>query len=203
MTPLFPLPNVVLFPDVFLPLHIFEERYRMMVQDALSENQTIGVVLIRKAESHMSKTSAVYEVGCSGFISHCERMTNGCFNIVLRGQERFRILKEDHSKPYRRAMVKYLTESLSSAEILRQKRERLEQLLTTRLTTTESVTWMASQMADTDFINALSQYLELEPAEKQALLERPGLKERCQSLIDLLEINNLTDRNGSSQPIVQ
>ena len=56
MTPLFPLPNVVLFPDVFLPLHIFEERYRMMVQDALSENQTIGVVLIRKAESHMSKT---------------------------------------------------------------------------------------------------------------------------------------------------
>ena len=56
MTPLFPLPNVVLFPDVFLPLHIFEERYRMMVQDALSENQTIGVVLIRKAESQMSKT---------------------------------------------------------------------------------------------------------------------------------------------------
>tara|TARA_Y100000588_G_scaffold387631_1_gene485829 strand:+ start:230 stop:841 length:612 start_codon:yes stop_codon:yes gene_type:complete len=203
MIPLFPLPNVVLFPDVFLPLHIFEERYRMMVQDALSENRTIGVVLIRKTDSHLSNIPAVYDVGCSGFIANCERMTNGYFNIVLRGQKRFRILKEDHSKPYRRATVEYLAEPLSSVEVLKQKRERLEQLLTTRLTTTESVTWMASQMADTDFINALSQYLELEPAEKQALLERDGLKERCQSLIDLLEINNLTDRNGSSQPIVQ
>jgi len=203
MTPLFPLPNVVLFPDVFLPLHIFEDRYRMMVQDALSENRTIGIVLLREKNSHVSRTSTVYNVGCSGLITHCERMANGCFNIVLRGQERFRILEEDHSKPYRRAMVEYLTEPIPAAEVLRQKRERLEQLLTKRLTSTESVTWMASQMADKDFINALSQYLELEPAEKQALLERQGLKERCQSLIDLLEINNLTDRNGSSQSIIQ
>ena len=203
MTPLFPLPNVVLFPGTLLPLYIFEDRYRMMVQDALSENRTIGIVLIRKTDSPVSRTPAVYDVGCSGLIAHCERMTNGCFNIVLRGQRRFRILKEDHSKPYRRAMVEYWTEPLSSAELLRQKRERLEQLLATRLTATESITWMASKMADTDFINALSQYLELEAAEKQALLEQHGLKERCQSLIDLLEINNLTDRNGSSPPIAQ
>ena len=203
MTPLFPLPNVVLFPDVFLPLHIFEDRYRMMVQDALSENRTIGIVLLREKNSHVSRTPTVYDVGCSGLITHCDRMANGCFNIVLRGQERFRILEEDHSKPYRRAVVEYLTEPLPAAKVLRQKRERLEQLLTKRLTSTESVTWMASQMTDRDFINALSQYLELEPAEKQALLERHGLKERCQSLIDLLEINNLTDRSGSSQSIVQ
>jgi len=203
MTPLFPLPNVVLFPGTLLPLYIFEDRYRMMVQDALSENRTIGIVLIRKTDSPVSRTPTVYDVGCSGFIAHCEQMTNGCFNIVLRGQRRFRILKEDHSKPYRRAMLEYWTEPLSSAELLRQKRERLEQLLTTRLTATESITWMASRMADTDFINTLSQYLELEPAEKQALLEQHGLKERCQSLIDLLEINNLTDRSGSSAPIVQ
>lgn len=203
MIPLFPLPNVVLFPGAFLPLHIFEDRYRMMVQDVLSENRTIGIVLIRKTDSPVSRTPTVYDVGCSGLIAHCDRMTNGCFNIVLRGQRRFRILKEDHSKPYRRAMVKYWTEPLSSAELLRQKRERLEQLLATRLTATESITWMASQMADTDFINALSQYLELEAAEKQALLEQHGLKERCQSLIDLLEINNLTDRNGSSPLIAQ
>jgi len=203
MIPLFPLQNVVLFPGAFLPLHIFEDRYRMMVQDVLSENRTIGIVLIRKTDSPVSRTPTVYDVGCSGLIAHCDRMTNGCFNIVLRGQRRFRILKEDHSKPYRRAMVEYWTEPLSSAELLRQKRERLEQLLATRLTATESITWMASQMADTDFINALSQYLELEAAEKQALLEQHGLKERCQSLIDLLEINNLTDRNGSSPPIAQ
>ena len=203
MTPLFPLPNAVLFPDVFLPLHIFEDRYRMMVQDALSESRSIGIVLLREKDSHVSRIPTVYNVGCSGLITHCERMANGCFNIVLRGQERFRILKEDHSKPYRRAMVEYLTEPIPAAEVLRQKRERLEQLLTKRLTSTESVTWMAAQTTDKDFINALLQYLELEPAEKQALLERQGLKERCQSLIDLLEIHNLADRNGSSQSLVQ
>ena len=203
MTPLFPLPNVVLFPDVFLPLHIFEDRYRMMVKDALSENRSIGIVLLREKDSHLSRIPTVYNVGCSGLITHCERMANGCFNIVLRGQQRFRILEEDHSKPYRRAMVKYLTEPIPGAEVLRQKHERLEQLLIKRLTSTESATWMASQTTDKNFINALSQYLELEPAEKQALLERQGLKERCQSLIDLLEIHNLTDRNGSSQSLVQ
>ena len=147
----------------------------------------------------------IYDVGCSGLITHSEPVGEGRFNIVLRGLERFRILDEDHSKLYRRATVEPLPEPIVGDHALRTDRERLEQLLDQRLRAPGpgSETRVPSQMADGDLVNALSQYLELDPVEKQALLERDGLMERCQSLIDLLEMDALTDGRGFSQTTVQ
>src|SRR5262245_21798187 len=93
--PIFPLPNVVLFPNVFLPLHIFEPRYCQMVSDALSGERMIGMVLLQPGyESDHDGAPDVYEIGCAGLITHVERLSDGRFNIVLRGLERFRILSE-------------------------------------------------------------------------------------------------------------
>src|SRR4249919_2047953 len=98
LLPIFPLPNVVLFPGVFLPLHIFEPRYREMVADALAGDRVIGMVLLRPGYEHdYDGHPSVYSVGCSGVITHCERLTDGRYNLILRGLERFRILDEDHS----------------------------------------------------------------------------------------------------------
>ena len=97
LLPLFPLPNVVLFPNVFLPLHIFEPRYREMVADALAGDRMIGMVLLRPGWEHdYDGRPPVYPIGCSGVITHVERLPDGRYNIVLRGLERFRILEEDH-----------------------------------------------------------------------------------------------------------
>src|SRR5688572_32951673 len=94
--PLFPLPNVVLFPNVFLPLHIFEQRYREMVSDVLQGDRLIGMVLLRPGwESDYEGCPPVYSIGCSGVITHAERLDDGRFNIVLRGVERFRIVEEE------------------------------------------------------------------------------------------------------------
>src|ERR1700741_2500528 len=94
--PIFPLPNVVLFPNVFLPLHIFEDRYRAMVGDALDEDRIIGMVLLRPGwESPYEGRPAVYPVGCAGLITHAERLPDGRYNIVLQGIEKFRIQDED------------------------------------------------------------------------------------------------------------
>src|SRR5918998_3396267 len=94
--PIFPLPNVVLFPNVFLPLHIFEPRYRQMVTDTLAGERMIGMVLLQPGyESDYEGTPAVYDIGCAGLITHVERLNDGRFNIVLRGLERFRILGEE------------------------------------------------------------------------------------------------------------
>ena len=91
--PLFPLPNVVLFPNVFLPLHIFEERYREMVADALAEDRIIGMVLLRPGwEDDYEGRPAIYPVGCAGLITHAERLADGRFNIVLQGLEKFRVV---------------------------------------------------------------------------------------------------------------
>jgi hypothetical protein len=104
--PIFPLPNVVLFPNVFLPLHIFEARYRQMVEAALSGDRIIGMVLLRPGwEGDYEGRPPVYPIGCSGVITHAEKLDDGRYNIVLRGVERFRILEEDDAKSYRRATV--------------------------------------------------------------------------------------------------
>src|SRR5215212_6414723 len=99
--PLFPLPTVVLFPNVFLPLHIFEPRYRAMVSDALAGDRIIGMVLLKPGfESDYDGRPPIYQVGCAGVITHSEALPDGRFNIVLRGLEKFRITGEDRSKSY-------------------------------------------------------------------------------------------------------
>src|SRR5262249_17909149 len=109
LLPLFPLPNVVLFPNVFLPLHIFESRYRDMVADAIGGDRLIGMVLLKPGwERDYEGRPPVYPIGCSGLITHVERLPDGRYNIVLRGVERFRILREDHAHTYRRAAIERL-----------------------------------------------------------------------------------------------
>ena len=71
--PIFPLPTTVLFPNVFLPLHIFEPRYRQMVAEALEGDRIIGMVLLRPGyEQDYEGTPPLYTTGCSGLITHVE-----------------------------------------------------------------------------------------------------------------------------------
>src|SRR6187455_490515 len=100
--PIFPLPNVVLFPNVFLPLHIFEARYRALLNDALAGDRIIGMVLLRPGyEADYEGRPPIFRVGCAGVVTHSEALPDGRSNIVLRGLEKFRIIAEDQSKAYR------------------------------------------------------------------------------------------------------
>ncbi len=196
MVPLFPLPNVVLFPRVFLPLHIFEPRYREMVRDALAGDRIIGMVLLRDAGAAGDVNNpAVFPTGCAGLITHCERLPDGRYNIVLRGLYKFRVVEEDRSRSYRRASVETLAEP-DDADGLRAARRRLERLLTG----TGSNLKLPAGMDGSDLVNALSQYLEFDPIEKQALLERNGPKDRCQALGDLLEMRSLAGGDSRLTP---
>ena len=195
--PIFPLPSVVLFPNVFLPLHIFEPRYREMVSDALAGDRMIGMVLMRPGwEGDYEGRPPVYGVGCAGLITFSEEHPDGRYNIVLRGLEKFRILDEDHSRSYRIARVEALMEEPTALDraIIRGERQRLEALLVPQPEGRGVDPKVPPSMADDDLINALAQYLDFEPVEKQALLERDGLVARCRSLIDLLEMRVLTSQ---------
>jgi Lon protease-like protein len=190
--PLFPLPNVVLFPNVFLPLHIFEDRYRDMVTDALVEDRIIGMVLLRPGwDKDYEGRPAIYPVGCAGLVTHAERLSDGRFNIVLQGLEKFRVLDEDDSRTYRLARVESIAEQPINGgekDEMRLARRRLESLLVPPPHGRGGEPKVPPSMADEDLVNALAQYLELEPVEKQALLERDTLLGRCRSLIELLEM---------------
>jgi Lon protease-like protein len=191
--PLFPLPNVVLFPGVYLPLHIFEPRYRAMVVDALEGDRLIGMVLLRPGyEGDYEGRPAVFDVGCAGVITHHERLQDGRFNIVLQGTERFRIQDEDHSRPYRIGHVESLAESASPPPLeVRSIRQRLESLVTVLVEKHRGELSIPPSMPDVDVIHALAQYLDLAPLEKQALLEMDSLLNRASALADLLEMHSL------------
>ena len=196
--PLFPLPNVVLFPNVFLPLHIFEPRYRQMVDEALRGDRIIGMVLLRPGwEPHYSGRPSVYPIGCAGVITHSERLDDGRFNIVLRGMEKFRITSEEDGRPYRLAHVDSVRELPPDAfrEEMRAARRRLEALLVPQPVGRPEPK-MPTAMPDEELVNALAQYMEFEPVEKQALLERENLLERCRSLIELLEMKVIVSRHA-------
>jgi Lon protease-like protein len=196
--PLFPLPNVVLFPNVFLPLHIFEPRYRRMVADALAGDRIIGMVLLRPGwEGDYEGCPAAYPIGCAGLITHAEPLPDGRYNIVLRGLEKFRIVHEDVSRGYRMAQVESLLEDVHDGDraMIRAERRRLEALLVPQPQGRGTDPKVPPSMADEDLVNALAQYLELEPVEKQALLERDGLLARCRSLIELLEMKVIVSQS--------
>jgi len=193
--PLFPLPNVALFPAALLPLHIFEPRYRAMVADALDGERLIGMVMLRPGwEAHYERTPAIYPVGCAGFITHADRLPDGRYNIMLRGLEKFRILRErparDGAEKYRIAQIESIEEAPLDrrAPSLSDARARLERLIAKQLhrSAEESI---PKDIADEDLVHAIAQYLE--PLEKQALLECDGLLRRCQTLVELLEMRIL------------
>jgi Lon protease-like protein len=194
--PLFPLPNVVLFPGVFLPLHIFEPRYRSMTDEALAGDRLIGMVLLKPGyEAEYEGRPAIYPVGCTGLITHAERLPDGRFNIVLQGLERFRVLEEDDSKPYRIGVIDRLAgDTVAGDDILRlrEKRQRIEQLLTPIVERAGTELSVPPSMTDLDVVHALAQYLDLAPIEKQALLECETVLARAAALADLLEMKAMS-----------
>jgi Lon protease-like protein len=212
LLPLFPLPNVVLFPNVFLPLHIFEPRYRELVTDAIASDRLIGMMLLRPGWERTDEAQPpVFSIGCSGVMTQVEQLGDGRFNIVLRGLERFRVVEEDHALSYRRAIVEPLRDRELGADdrdaILRQ-RSKLEAMLAPaaerRPALSGSVGFgeagpsadprIPATMNDEDLVNTLAQYLDFEPLEKQALLEQHSLRARAESLVELLEMKVLMAR---------
>ncbi len=118
---LFPLPNLVLFPHVDQGLHIFEHRYRQMTTDALATDGLISVVLLRPDwHDDYDDRPAIERIGCLSRIVEHERMTDGRYNLVIRGLARFAIDAEtpDDDKLYRLATGRIL-ESIAPADSTR------------------------------------------------------------------------------------
>ncbi len=200
--PIFPLPNVVLFPSVFLPLHVFEPRYRQMLADALSGDRLIGMVLLRDGHAPGDEPPPVYHVGCAGLVSHAERLADGRSNIILRGIERFRIVGEVGGRAYRRAEIAPLpdTDSERVRDELRRLRTRLDPLLAGQFDNAGWRRMVPADMGDDALVNTLAQYLDLEPVEKQALLEQDDIAARSRALIDLIEMHAVAARTGRPGP---
>jgi Lon protease-like protein len=157
------------------------------------------MVLLRPGyEADYDGRPPVYEVGCAGVVTHAEPLPDGRYNIVLRGLEKFRIEREDASRPYRLAHVARLPEETPEAhrDELRRHRNRLEALLAAAIERTGAEPRFPPAVPDEDLVNALAQYIELDPLERQALLERDGVLSRCRGLVELLEMKSIAPRGA-------
>jgi Lon protease-like protein len=195
---LFPLSNVVLFPRVRAPLHIFEPRYRQMVEHALASDRRIGMATVHPDHvASMGGDPLVYPIGCAGIISQSQRLPDGRFHIVLDGTWRFRIVEEPPrpaERLYRVAQVERLADpyDASQRDRVRELRSRILEMVRRLLALSDrerAREWRAELfdgMDDEVFVNTLSQALALAAPEKQGLLEAPGIALRCERLEGLL-----------------
>ena len=103
--PLFPLPEVVLFPNEVLPLHIFESRYRIMLQAVLETDSMFGVI------KWDPSTKSMANVGCCAHIIKHQTAEDGRSNIITIGQQRFQVLEIVRSTPYYSAVVSWIDDN--------------------------------------------------------------------------------------------
>jgi len=188
MIPIFPLQDVMLFPTAFRPLLIFEPRYRAMVADALKGDRIIGMVMLRPGhEAEYEGRPPVYPIGCAGVISEVEQLPDGRYTLVLQGLVKFRIAGEDQSRPYRLARVEPMPETLNDEDsaALRVQRQRLVSVLADLLAPGTKLP--PPTFPDVDLVNAVAQYVDIEPVDRQNLLERNGPLARSRALLELLE----------------
>jgi uncharacterized protein len=192
--PLFPLPNVVLFPKTPMPLYIFEERYRTMVREALAGNSELVIALLRVgSESGYASLSAVHDIACVGKIESYEELEDGKYNIVVVGLHRVRILREIHHSPYRMVEVEKIEETPCderAADMV----DRHNHLGGLFAKFTELATGVKQQalelMPQLDFeslVNMVAMTLNLAIDQKQALLEIDSTSQRCDALIPILQ----------------
>jgi Lon protease-like protein len=182
--PIFPLDDVMVFPNIQRPLHIFEPRYRAMVAAALKGDRVIGMIQLRPGyEANYEGRPPVFAIGCAGVITDFEELPDGRYNIMLRGLVKFRILSEDQSLPYRVARVEAILEEPDNQEraALGKQRARLIALLPS---TSEPP---PPAVPDEDVINTLAQYVPIDAVQRQELLELKGPLSRSEALITLLQ----------------
>ena len=199
--PLFPLAGAILFPRSQLPLHIFEPRYRSMVEDAAAGSARIGMIQ-PQASGDDPAHPALYRVGCIGEIVGLEEMEDGRFNIVLQGSTRFRLIAEaDVGTAYRQADVDATAFNDEEPEPLglaqRAEVEREARRLGDAMGLT--VDWSAvNRLDDEMLVNAIAQVAPFDIGAKQALLEEERLDGRADLLVQLMQFLRAAHGGGGN-----
>ncbi len=183
---IFPLTGALLFPGMHLPLHIFEERYRALINDAMARDRRIGMVQPKTG----GDVPQLFNVGCVGKIIDIEAMDDGRFNIVLEGVSRFRIIEEiDASTAFRQVRAE-IEENAELDEVLASAERAALEIESRKFAELQGyqVDWDSiGRLDDMSFVNGIAQIAPFDAASKQALLEVDGLSNRAELIIQLLE----------------
>ena len=184
--PLFPLPNLVLFPHIVVPLHIFEERYKLLINTCIEREDVFGVVLLRSGAETESEDT-IHRVGVTARVVQVERLENGRMNILTEGENRFRIRRFTGYDPYWKAIVDVFEDNESHPGIDAMQEEVSELYrkvaeLGAKIDSSEEPE-TALPESPTDLSYMISYILDIEAEAKQKLLEMSSAAERLRSLV--------------------
>jgi len=191
--PVFPLPGVVLFPHVVLPLHVYELRYRTMVRDALSGERLIALATLLPGWEHDYQGSpAFHELGCLGRVDEIQWLPNDCYDLKLRGLVRARFTRVVREFPYRACEIEVLPSAPFDSDDPLAGMERhalLEQLR--KLLPLGLEAWFAPPNVAPDapfetLVNTVAQCARLDVASKLELLGLESVFERSRLLTEKL-----------------
>ncbi len=187
--PLFPL-HVVLFPDMPLPLHIFEPRYREMILRCREEKSPFGITLIQSG-AEIGDEAVPHSVGTLARIAQYEEMPDGRMNILVFGESRFQVTRTFHDKPYLSASVSLMEEEPADAETLQPDFDAVASLFRAYL---QSLFAMSGRTLSTlqlpqdpEYLSyAVASVLQIPLHEKQVLLEMTETELRLRREVDIL-----------------
>jgi len=183
--PLFPLPKVVLFPGRPLPLHIFEFRYRIMMNTILETDSRFGVVMVDSTQG------TVAQVGCCAEIVHFQRLPDDRMKVLTMGQSRFRVLEYVREKPYLVGLVEWF-EDQPTNENLNPKAQDVKSLLNDVVHLSAKLTDQKIELPDDlpDLPRELSYWIASNlydvASEQQILLEMENTAERLDRETEIL-----------------
>jgi Lon protease-like protein len=186
--PLFPL-DVVLFPGEELPLHIFEPRYRLMINECYKQKKPFGVVLVRPDSEHLKEVP--YSVGTMAEIEILDRLEDGRMNLIARGLQRFRILDQHRQKPYLSGLVEVFEDSVVHDQTLTVDANQARELFNLYLQNLLEVVGKEDiefnlPTAPEELSHFIAYFLDVQNERKQQLLELTSTAQRLEEEIDIL-----------------
>ncbi len=194
--PLFPLNNVVLFPGMKLPLHIFEERYKEMIGRCSEAGSPFGVLLIKEGQE-VGEPAEPFTVGTTARITDLQSMEDGRMNIFTEGEQRFRVVETVQQTPYLVGLVQFLEEELGDVApvLVEEIRQEYVGFLTHQATiaggwnSRVDVTDEPRQLF-WDVMSSLSSSVEVPKELRQRLLESATTQHRLEQVLPVLSRSN-------------
>lgn len=193
VAPLFPLPNVFLFPGCVMPLHVFEPRYRQMVEDLLDgPGQLVMATLEVEHAAELATAPPVRPIAGLGEICRHERLPDGRFLIWLFGLSRVRIREVSSARPYRRVAIEPFVEIAPPKEREPELRDRLRKAILSRC---EGSAQIPLEIPISCLADLLLQRLGLSQPEMEALFEEMDVETRAECGLELHEKRASPPRN--------
>lgn len=192
--PVFPLPDIVLFPGVELPLHVFELRYRTMVREALSGERWLAMATLKPGwEADYHGSPAFHDLGCLGRFEDVEWLPNDCYDLKLRGVRRVRLGHVAREFPYRACRVTVLDDAPLDENDPPARLERAALLEAVRkLLPLGPEAWVAPPLPDEGapfeaIVNSVAQRLRIAAAARLELLAMDNALDRARRLQEHLK----------------